>query len=48
MAIGKRGLWLMAGVLFARLMASRFSLLIARMSALAAQLDDIGLWEWFQ
>lgn len=48
MAIGKRGLWLAAGALFARLMASRFSLLIARIGALAAQLEEAGLWDWLR
>ncbi len=46
MAIGKRGIWLAAGVLFARLMASRFSLLIARIQFLADQLETTGLWQW--
>lgn len=46
MAIGKRGLWLAAGVIFARLMASRFSLLIARVEFLAGRLETTGLWQW--
>lgn len=48
MAIGKRGIWLAAGVLFARLMASRFSLLIARVQFLAEQLETTGLWQWLE
>lgn len=46
MTIGKHGLWLAAGVIFARLMASRFSLLIARFSAWAAWLEETGLRDW--
>ena len=48
MAIGKRGLWLAAGVIFARLIASRFSLLIARVQFLASQLETTGVWQWLQ
>lgn len=48
MAIGKRGIWLATGVIFARLMASRFSLLIARVQFLADQLETTGLWQWLQ
>jgi hypothetical protein len=48
MAIGKRGIWLASGVIFARLMASRFSLLIARIQFLADRLETTGLWKWLE
>jgi hypothetical protein len=46
-AVGRRGLWLAAGVIFARLVASRISLLAARFEYLAAALQQTGLWAWF-
>lgn len=46
-AVGRRGLWLAAGVIFARLIASRVSLLAARFEYLAATLQQTGLWAWF-
>ena len=45
-AIGLRGLWLAAGVIFARLVASRISLLAARFEYLAAALQQTGVWAW--
>lgn len=46
-AIGRRGLWLAAGVIFARLVASRVSLLAARFDYMAVTLQQTGLWAWF-
>ena len=48
MTIGRYGLWLAAGVIFARLMASRFSLLIAWFNTLAKQLQQTGLLDLLQ
>lgn len=44
--LGRRGLWLAAGMIFARLMASRLSLLIARLETLAMTLGDTPLARW--
>ncbi len=44
--VGRRGLWFAAGVLFARLAAARFSLLISRMDYFLAELNRTGLWQW--
>lgn len=46
-AIGRRGLWLAAGVIFARLAAARVSLLAARVEYLAATVQQTGIWMWF-
>lgn len=42
--IGKRALWLAAGAIFARLLASRFSLFVARVNYLRNALETTGLW----
>ncbi len=44
--LGQRGLWLAAGVIFARLLAARFSLLIAWFYGLFIFLEKTGLWRW--
>ncbi|NJN80870.1 MAG: hypothetical protein HC802_00280 [Caldilineaceae bacterium] len=44
--LGKRGLWLAAGFVFARLMASRFSLLIGRVEYLMYTVSQSTLWQW--
>lgn len=44
--LGQRGIWLAAGVIFARLLAARFSLLIAWFYSLFIILEDTGLWRW--
>lgn len=46
--LGRRALWLAAGLIFARLMASRLSLLIARVDYLAATLGDSALARWME
>ena len=46
MGIGKRALWLTAGVLFARLMLARLSLLIARMNYFLDLLQTANIWRW--
>jgi hypothetical protein len=43
--LGQRAIWLAAGILFARLMASRLSLLIARIDYLIAALDAMRFWQ---
>ena len=43
--LGKRALWLAAGVLFARLVASRLSLLIAKFEYIANVLKATQLWQ---
>lgn len=45
-AIGKRGIWLAAGVIFARLAASRFSLLIALFERVIITVQQIGITAW--
>lgn len=45
MGIGRRAIWLSAGVIFARLSASRFSLLIARIEQFQIELEAIGVWQ---
>lgn len=45
-AIGRRGLWLAAGVIFARLVASRVSLLAARFDYIVVTFQQTGLWAW--
>ena len=42
--VGKRALWLAAGMIFARLIASRLSLLIARFEYFYQAVERIGLW----
>lgn len=46
--IGRRGLWLATGLIFARLMASRLSLLIARTDYLVTALGEEGLLRFLQ
>lgn len=46
--IGERGLWLAAGFLFARLFASRLSLLIDRIAYFFAMLEATGLRRWLE
>lgn len=46
--LGRRGLWLAAGMIFARLMASRLSLFIARLDYLVTTLGDTPLARWLQ
>jgi hypothetical protein len=46
--IGERGLWLAAGFLFARLFASRLSLLIDRIAYFSAALEATGLRGWLE
>ena len=45
--LGKRALWLSAGVLFARLIASRLTLLIAQFENIAFLLKSTQLWQSF-
>lgn len=42
--IGQRALWFTMGLVFARLIASRLSLLIARIAFLIQTLEDYSLW----
>lgn len=44
--LGERALWLTAGVVFARLFASRITLLIARLDALFFAPQATDLWRW--
>ncbi len=44
--IGQRALWLAAGLIFARLLAARLSLLVAQLNYFATQLQETGLWQW--
>lgn len=44
--LGKRALWLAAGILFARLAAARFSLLISQIEFLLIQTERTGIWRW--
>lgn len=46
-AVGKRALWFAAGVLFARLAASRLSLLIARIDYFIDILETTAIWQRF-
>ncbi|MEM7131692.1 MAG: hypothetical protein AAF702_35590 [Chloroflexota bacterium] len=43
--IGKRGLWFAAGVLFARLAASRLSLLIVWLESIIRRVEESWLWQ---
>jgi hypothetical protein len=45
--LGQRALWLAAGIIFARLMASRLSLLIARVDYLIAALTTTPFGQWW-
>jgi hypothetical protein len=44
--VGKRALWFAAGLVFARLLAARLSVLIAQFEALAAVLHNTVVGEW--
>ncbi len=44
--LGKRALWVAAGVIFARLVAARLSLLIGRMEFFLFSLNQTGVWQW--
>lgn len=44
--LGKRALWVAAGVIFARLVAARLSLLIGRLEFLLFSLNETHLWQW--
>jgi hypothetical protein len=44
--LGQRALWFAAGLIFARLVASRLSLLIARVGFLVQAIHDSWLWTW--
>ncbi len=44
--VGKRALWLAGGVIFARLLAARLSLLIALFQFYLESLNVTGLWPW--
>lgn len=45
--IGQRAIWLAAGIIFARLMTSRLSLLIARINYLLAALEATPFGQWW-
>jgi hypothetical protein len=45
--LGQRALWLAAGIIFARLIASRLSLLIARVDYLITALTTTPFWQWW-
>jgi len=45
---GKRALWIASGVIFARLAASRFSLLISRAEFILYSLQESGIWQWVE
>lgn len=45
---GQRAVWLAAGVIFARLLASRTSLLIAQFEFIQAAISSTELWQTFQ
>ncbi len=44
--LGQRALWLAAGVIFARVFASRITLLIARLDTLFFSQQASDLWRW--
>ncbi|HRJ41664.1 MAG TPA: hypothetical protein PL105_07280 [Caldilineaceae bacterium] len=44
--LGERAIWLAAGVIFARLFASRITLLIARLDALFLGAQAREIWQW--
>jgi hypothetical protein len=45
--LGQRALWLAAGIIFARLMASRLSLLIARLDYLVNAIANTPIGQWW-
>ncbi len=45
--LGQRAIWLAAGIIFARLMASRLSLLIARIDYLLLTFSATPFWRWW-
>lgn len=45
--LGERALWIAAGVVLARIFASRYTLLVDRLYYLTATLQATGLWQWF-
>lgn len=45
--LGQRAIWLAAGIIFARLMASRLSLLIARIDYLLITFSATPFWRWW-
>lgn len=45
--LGQHALWLAAGIIFARLMASRLSLLIARLDFLITAFYATPFWQWW-
>jgi hypothetical protein len=45
--LGQRVLWLAAGIIFARLLASRLSLLIARIDYIINAFSNTPLWQWW-
>lgn len=45
--LGQRAIWLAAGIIFARLMASRLSLLIARVDYLVTAFTTTPFWQWW-
>ncbi len=45
--LGQRALWIAAGIIFARLMASRLSLLIARINYLITAFSATPFWQWW-
>lgn len=47
-AIGKRAIWLAAGLLFARLLVARLTLLIARTDYFMLHLEQTALWQWVE
>jgi hypothetical protein len=44
--LGQRAVWFAAGMIFARLLAARLSLLIARLDYFFTALYDTGIWTW--
>jgi hypothetical protein len=44
--LGRRGIWVAAGVIFARLLVARFSLLIGWFYNIFIVLEETGLWRW--
>ncbi|MFN8488547.1 MAG: hypothetical protein U0350_13185 [Caldilineaceae bacterium] len=44
--LGQRALWLAAGVIFARLVAARLSLLIGRLEFILVSVNETHLWRW--
>jgi hypothetical protein len=46
--LGQRSIWLAAGLIFARLMAARLSLLIARIQFFVAGVFESRAWQWVE